>query len=305
MKIASVISFCTNDYRYLKGCIEGIAPISSQIIIPVCDHFFDGTPENFSLLEKIYAENPHCQFIEFAFDSELLYGTPIKRLPQSPDWGVHWHNTSRLVSYYFLNQEIDYVLFCDVDELFDKEKLALWFSQFNIEEYDALRFSTYWYFREACFQATTYPDGPLLVKKERLTSELLLNEDERMGMFLRIQGKKQRIVPGLDGKPMVHHYSWVRTKAEMLKKVRSWAHHWERNWEELIEEEYSRDFNGTDFVRKYEYQKVKPFLSSQEEERRPFSVISLEQHRQNIQKFPHVAKVDAQEISRKEIFRFL
>lgn len=305
MKIASVISFCTNDYRYLKSCIEGVARVSSQVIIPVCDHFFDGTLENLQLLEKIYAEFPDCTFIEFAFDPQRLYGTLIQRLLQSPDWGVHWHNTSRLISYYFLNQEIDYVLFCDVDELFEAEKLMLWAGEFNVADYEALRFSTYWYFREACFQATTYPDGPLLVKKEVLLPELLLNEDERMGIFQAIKGKKERLVPGLDGKPMVHHYSWVRTKAEMLKKARSWAHHWERDWETLIEEEYAQEFQGKDFVRKYQYQKVEPFLNPLNEELESYPPISLEEHQQNIGQFPHVKRVNATEIFRKEILRIL
>jgi hypothetical protein len=52
---------------------------------------------------------------------------------------------------------------------------------------------------------------------------------------------------------MCNHYSWVRTKEEMLRKVTSWAHSNDTNWTALVEEEFSREFNGTDFVHGYQY----------------------------------------------------
>ena len=39
---ATIINFCSNDYSYLRHCIDGVKPFSSQVIVPVCDHFFDG-----------------------------------------------------------------------------------------------------------------------------------------------------------------------------------------------------------------------------------------------------------------------
>ncbi|HSX03658.1 MAG TPA: hypothetical protein VLG76_02910 [Rhabdochlamydiaceae bacterium] len=301
MKLATIVNFCTHDFRFFKKSIEAVSSFSDQVIVPICDHFFNGELENLALIEKIYRDYPHVDFIEFAYDPEQLYGTFKHLLPESPEWGPQWHNSSRLVAFYFLKECIDSVLFCDVDEVVDQKKFTEWLKNFDLTSYSALRFSTYWYFREASFQATTYPDGPLLVKKEALTSELILNEDERMGLFLRIQGKKERLFPGLDGRPMVHHYSWVRTREELLKKVTAWAHHWERDWKALIEEEYSREFQGNDFVRKYAYQKVDPFFDPLVDEVPHYASISLEQHSENIKKFPHVRRVSAKEIFRKQL----
>jgi hypothetical protein len=46
----------------------------------------------------------------------------------------------------------------------------------------------------------------------------------------------------------------------MLKKTSSWGHKDDKNWKELIEEEFSRPFNGTDFEWGYEYDIVEqPF----------------------------------------------
>ena len=59
---------------------------------------------------------------------------------------------------------------------------------------------------------------------------------------------------------MFHHYSWVRTKEQLLRKVASWGHNWERNWTEEVEKEFSRPFNGVDFVHGYEFVEVAPHV---------------------------------------------
>jgi hypothetical protein len=275
--IASVISFCTYDLRFLDKCIQSVKPFSSQILIPVCDHFYNGLPEDRSLLEKIYHKYQDIDFVEFAYSEEEFYGTPVKFIPGSPEWGHQWHNSGRLVASYFLNRDITHILFLDVDEIFSENLYAIPFGEF-----EALRFATYWYFKSANSCATVYPDGPLLLKRELLSHELLLNIHERMGMYLGIKGKKQREYLH-KGKPIVHHYSWVRTREEMLQKVRSWAHHWERNWEELIDQE-------EDFVRKYSYREIEPFWEPLQE------VISLPEEKKQT-----VRKVTAKEIFRMEI----
>jgi hypothetical protein len=39
----------------------------------------------------------------------------------------------------------------------------------------------------------------------------------------------------------------------MLLKVKNWGHNNDRDWQSLIEEEFSREFNGKDFVHGYTY----------------------------------------------------
>ncbi|MBS0629554.1 MAG: hypothetical protein JSS30_04935 [Verrucomicrobia bacterium] len=239
-KIGTVISFCTHDIRFLDRNIKAVRRFSSQIVIPVCDHFYNGKKEDLELLQKVYQNYPDVDFVEFAYSEEEVYGTPAKLVRGSPDWAQHWHNSARLVGSYFLRPEIDAVLFVDTDEIFTAD--------IPQHDYHALRFATYWYFRSASQCATVTPDGPLLIQKKLLSTELLLNPHERMGMFEQVQGKKEREFC-VDGKPIVNHYSWVRTHEEMLNKVRTWGHHWERDWEKLMKSE-------GDFVRKYDYREV-------------------------------------------------
>ena len=59
---------------------------------------------------------------------------------------------------------------------------------------------------------------------------------------------------------MFHHYSWVRTEEEMLRKVQSWGHRGDREWVSLVKKEFSAPFQGTDFVHGYQFQTVEPLF---------------------------------------------
>jgi hypothetical protein len=280
-KIATIINFCTYDLPYLDRCISAVTPFSDQILLPVCDHLFDGTPEDLSLLGRIYKKYPRIDFIEFAYSETEVYGTPSKLVPKSPWWARHWHNSARLIGTYFLRKEIDYLLFVDVDEIFEGDVREIPF-----HEYAALRFATYWYFKSASRRATVTPDGPLLIAREQVDTERLLNEYERTGLFLLANGRKEREFLW-EAKPLVHHYSWVRGERELVQKVRAWGHNWERKWEEQIH-------GSEDFVRGYTYEEVEPFWDPLEE------TVILPSGRAE-----PLARVTPKEIFRKEIAQTL
>jgi hypothetical protein len=266
MNLGTVINFCSNDYPFLRACIDSIKPIASQIVVPVCDHFFDGVPEDRQTLQRIYAENPDVQFIEFPYTGSYP--------------SVYWHNLARMIATYFLNSE--YVLFLDCDEIAGADRIP------DCAGYDAVRFYNYWYFREPRFQATVWEDSPLLVKKEKLTGEILMNPRERHGIFDAIAGPKTHRMAGSDGKPMFHHYSWVRTKEQLLRKVSSWSHCSDRDWAPQVEEEFSRGFNGTDFVHGYQFIEVPPYVSIDLQKKpEPFSSCD----------FSHVRKLSIEEVN--------
>ncbi len=242
---ATIINFCSNDYPYLRHCIDAVKPFSKQVIVPVCDHFFDGKSENRDVLNAIYAENGDVGFIEFPFN-------------QDGHSSVYWHNLARLIGTYFLEREVEYVLFLDCDEVVDSSRFIEWLKEIPYQETDAVRFLGYWYFRESRFRAKTWENTPLLMRKAILNGSLIMNEGERSGMFRLALGEKKEKVAGIDGLPMVHHYSWVRTREQLLQKVASWGHNWQRDWKAQVEEEFSRPFNGRDFVHGYEFDEVAP-----------------------------------------------
>ena len=84
--IGTIISYCTNDYRFIHRCILEASKFSEQVIVVVCDHFFDGSMENRFLLEKTYEAHPNCQFIEFSYLPDRLYSRYHKLSSDDDDW---------------------------------------------------------------------------------------------------------------------------------------------------------------------------------------------------------------------------
>lgn len=232
------VNFCSNESLFLKSCIDAALKVSQEVIVAVADHFFDGTPENKSLLTQAFLENPYAQFLEFAYEPEKnFYGShPIS----------FWHNWGRLLCCHHFTKSIDWVLFLDADEILDSEAFIEWFG--NKKHADAERLSSYWYFREPKFRAKHWEDGILLAKKQKLTNTNLMHHLERIGTYFSLGGTKARHLTGINGLPMFHHYSWVRSKEEMLRKVKTWGHRTDAPWQELVEKEFSHSFSGKDFV---------------------------------------------------------
>ena len=246
--VSAVISYCTNDYRFVGECIAQALRVAEEVVVVCCDHFFDGTPENRALLEQTRRENPRARFVEFPFDPGRA--APIR----------YWHNLARLTGIRALGGPSRYVLFLDADEVVEGDLVRAWLGAGGAGLFKAQKLASYWYFREPSYQATTLEESVLLVRRDRLTEVVLMGPDERESIYKGVGWPRRRGVRGPEGRVMAHHYSWVRTKDEMLRKVRTWGHAGDRDWVRMIEEEFSGPFRGTDFVHGYQYRTVEPFI---------------------------------------------
>lgn len=256
MKVAAVVNFCSNDRKFLDPCLKELKKAVSSVVVPVCTHFFDGTPEDLFYLKTLFAGFPNVLFVFFPFERSLLpkKGKKIEK---------HlWASIARFIGHAFLPKKSTHTLFLDVDEVPDGKRLKAFFNKEC--PYDLAQLSCYWYFRDPTNQAVVLENTPLLVKNLSLTKKLLLDKDERSAIYEKGKGKKHPHLYGLDQLPLIHHYSWVRTKEEMQKKVRSWGHAEDRDWEALVEKEFKRSFQGKDFVHGYSFQKVEPFIELKE-----------------------------------------
>lgn len=254
MSLATILSFCTNDARFLEKSLEEALQFSEEVVVSVASHFFDGTPENRALLEKIYEAFPEVRFVEYPFLGEAL-----------PRWlqrGVlaerFWHGVARYLG--FLETQQESLLFLDADELVEAAAFLTWFQGGGFEGQEAVKLANYWYFREPIYRAKVFEDSVVLVRRGAMDPRWLLHEEERSFFYEAVKGSKKRKVLGEERKPMVHHFSWVRSEQEMLKKVRSWGHKGDRDWEAVVREEFSRPFQGKDFVHRYDFETVEaPF----------------------------------------------
>lgn len=254
--IAAVINFCTNERRFLKASIEQARLFARQILIPVCDHFFDGSAENAGELDLIYRSFPDCTFIEYPYIPNKIPRRLLKEI--SP--AHFWHSLSRLLAMQYVDDSIETVLFLDADEVVDGSRFARWLEDSDYHQHVVLKLANYWYFREPIYQAAIWEDSVVLVQKRALSFQLLLQERERDALYDQLPGPKRRRVTDCQGEPMFHHFSWVRTKDEMLKKVGSWGHRADKNWADLVEKEFLAPFGGTDFVHGYQYKTVSPLF---------------------------------------------
>jgi hypothetical protein len=259
LPIAAIINFCSNESRFIGPCIEQALLFAKQVVIPVCDHFFDGTVENRELLEKIYRAYPDCLFVEYPFIPAEIPRRIFKDI--SP--AHFWHSCSRLIGSSFLHKSIEEVLFLDADEIPDGARFSEWLEASDYHHHSVMKMSNYWYFREPSQQALSWEDSIVMVQARAITPELILHQEERNAIYDLLPGPKRRNVTACDGKPMFHHYSWVRTKEEMLKKVQSWGLKVDRDWAQLVHKEFSTPFTGTDFVYGYKYKSVTPSFNIQ------------------------------------------
>lgn len=238
--ISTILQYSTIDYRFLKANLEQLSKFSDEIIVPICDHFFNGEPEDEELLKKsfeIMLNTPNCTPYMFEWDG-----------PNSNPG--YYHNLSRALGTSVAKG--DWLLFVDGDEIVD-DTFKDWFE--TKAQYTDITYwiTCYWYFREPMYQSKSYEGCGLLIKRDKCNWNIDVRDERqqfhRVSNF--IHGGYNHIL--VDGKPMMHHFSWVRTKEEMLKKVHNWGHKNDTNWLDLVEEEFNREFNGTDFIHGYEY----------------------------------------------------
>lgn len=240
--ISSILQYSTMDIRFLDSNLKQLSKFSDEIIVPICSHFFNGEPEDEDLLQQSYSIcNRYPNVSVYMFDWQGANNNP-----------GYYHNVSRLLGTQAASG--DWLLFVDADEIVS-DHFGDWFSEVKHTD-NTFWLTCYWYFREPIYQATSLESAGLLIKKSKCTWNVDTRSERQQlfGIEGFVNGDHQRILH--NNEPLMHHYSWVRSESEMLKKVRNWGHKGDKSWVELVKEEFSRPFNGTDFVHGYQYTEV-------------------------------------------------
>jgi hypothetical protein len=149
-----------------------------------------------------------------------------------------------------------YIIFLDADEIIDGQAFKYWLDAGDFRSYLAMKFANYWFWRRPNIRAKDYlEDSVVMLDRDIIHGKgnpygYIFDDMARTGYYDRAPvGKKKRQILGVDGLPMISHYSWCRTEQGMLNKVRGWGHKDDfENLEDKVKEEFSRDFNGRDFL---------------------------------------------------------
>jgi hypothetical protein len=245
--ITTIMQYSTLDYRFLKANLERLSRFSNEIIITVCDSFYSSEKENKNLLSKtheIVNQYPNAKMHFFPWDGKK----------ENPNY---YHNLGRKIGTELSTNK--WLLFLDGDEIVDNN---FWNWFYSVQHLDQTFWLTcYWYFREPIYRATKTESAGLVIRKKYCNWDLNTNQERQQ--FFNLPNFKNGDIKliGYEDKPIIHHFSWVRTKDEMLRKVKNWGHKNDKNWATLVEEEFNRPFNGTDFVHGYNYEVVENVFS--------------------------------------------
>jgi hypothetical protein len=238
--IEAVILYSTNDYRFFKVCIDNLLKCGIKCHIITYSHMWSGELEDENILNEsinYFKNNQNVIFYKINWQSG------------KSNW--YWEGVGRYLGTQAVSENSEYILYIDIDEIVDSELFNNFINLYNYKNYDSLKLSTYWYFRKPIYQSEVTEDSVVLCKTS-IAKNISFKE---AGREIYVLGKSIRNV-SLDN-PFIHHFSWVRTKEEMLRKVANWGHTTDReNWVDLINNEFAKDFTGRDFVHGYSYKIV-------------------------------------------------
>ncbi len=247
MKLSTILLYSTIDHRWLDECLSSACEVSNEVIVVTCDRFWNGQLEN----EQSVLDSH--KIIESYKNAKLITTSWSPGYPT-----FFWEAQCRVNGILNTSHDCDYILFLDTDEIIDVNNFTEWLETKEYANYDSMKLANYWYFREKNYRSNTTEDSIVLINKDficydgAMVVQTLPTGREQYHELMNCN--KKRMVVGTDGNPMIHHYSWVRTKDEMIQKVKSWGHNKDRNWIPLIEEEFSRPFNGKCFVNDMEFE---------------------------------------------------
>lgn len=294
--IAAAVHYCTNDYRFLRKVVDEAKKFSRLIIIPVCDHFFNGEKENRALLDRTYCDFPDCQFIEFAYYPDRLYHRLITHFtPNDREWGFFWHSTSRYLAALFLPKDIEYVLFLDSDEVIDGDRFLEWLNLGLYRSFLALRLRCYIYAHRPTLRAQQIFNSALMARP-RVLDASVINAEDRHGLFNILPEPKKKNLLDESGAPFIHHYSWVRPQNECYRKSETWGHRLDMDWKQMIDKMFQQPGNYDVWDLNATFEETQAFFDPLAV---PVPSVTASPP------FPNVIKVDEPMIFRKSIERLL
>lgn len=245
--ITTIVTGCSLDARFLAPCIENARMASERIILVLCDRLFNGEREPDEFIRSAKST--------FNMIAEVLV------FPMVPGKDAKWHhNMARWLG--IRKAQTEWLLLVDADEVFDGPKLCERLLT-GPGPYSSLSFACYWYFRSPAYRAKAVERAGLFCRRDLWTEENAFGPKERYW----VEGAPWHGhgIFDFEGKPLLHHYSWVHTKAEMLRKVSGWAHSGDQDWTEMVEKEFLREKfdpeKDSDFVHGYSYERCEPYVT--------------------------------------------
>ena len=255
--IGVIINYCSNENMFLHAQLTQCSLFASNIVVSYADKLYNGDLEDNSFVQKYQEMFPKVKFVEYNIDMAL---SPSDRKGVHNRPTAYWHNLARWTAIIALDYKTEWVFVIDADEIPEGDRVLDWLNTNELHDRrTCYKIACYWYFKYPIYQALSFEDSILLIHKSFLTEDNIFGDYERDFLITNSKTKLLRMNMGNDGKPLWHHYSFVRTRANLKKKLSSWGHvndiFKNVNVDQLIEYVY-RDEGVNDFVHGYKYIQV-------------------------------------------------
>lgn len=259
--IGCVIISNADDLHFLEATLRECVDVFSQIVVATGTKLWnEEDADDVDAIERFKRAHAHMTNVTF-----ISYDPPHDKIPFMANMvkpSMYWEAHARWKALEQLIPSCEYVMFLDSDEVIDGKKFASWLDTEEYKHFDVMKLANYWYWREPTLRARGYiEDSVVLARITSFNPLILFSNMGRHGVYEGCktkEEKKARNVMSTDnGAPMVHHFSWVRDEQAMMRKVKNWGHRDDMtDWFSLVKREFSRDFNGTDFVKNLSYDEV-------------------------------------------------
>jgi tetratricopeptide (TPR) repeat protein len=218
--ISVVINYCSLEREFLSICIKECIKFSDDIAVSYGSHFYDGTIEDHEHINQEILNNQNIRFVKYEVDAsiDLTKQRGVETRPHA-----YWHNLARWTGINAIKRN-EWILFLDVDEIPDGERLKAWSEEVRLEQDANYSLANYWYFKSPNYQATEWEETTKIIYSKNITEDSVFGDFERDHLQNTAGEKTAHFVLGLDRLPLIHHFSWVRKKEVLLRKIKSWGH---------------------------------------------------------------------------------
>jgi tetratricopeptide (TPR) repeat protein len=218
--ISVVINYCSMEREFLNICIKECLKFSDEIVVSYGSHFYDGTIEDHEHFMQESLNHKNVRFAKYEVDItvDLYRQRGVKARPHA-----YWHNLARWNGLKEIKNN-KWILFLDVDEIPDGERLNEWRKEVQLDIDINYSLLGYWYFKSPNYQATEWEETAKIIYSNNITEDSIFGDSERKHLQNTAGKGAEHFVLGLDQLPLIHHYSWVRKKEVLLRKIKSWGH---------------------------------------------------------------------------------
>lgn len=218
--ISVVINYCSLEREYLNICLNQCMKFSNDIVVSYGSHFYDGTIEDHAHIEKEIAKNPEVKFVKYEVDKSINLNLQrgVEKRPHA-----YWHNLARWTGLKGIKGE-GWVLFLDVDEIPDGDRVNQWLHSFNLVKNTSYSLANYWYFKSPNYRATEWESTSKVIYSKNISEKSIFGDAERDHLQNTTGDYSEYGILGLDGYPLIHHFSWVRSEEVLLRKIKTWGH---------------------------------------------------------------------------------